>query len=59
MLHIDLPYDIGTVSAYTVFNKGYSIWISGYKEPCSGEYSPEEVIPMTEEEIIKLKIERG
>ena len=48
----------GTVSAYTVTNDGYFIWVSGYKESWGGEYLPSEVSPMTAEEIEKLKGEK-
>lgn len=53
------PIDCGTVSAYTVVGENnYCIWVSGYKESCTGEYLPEEVVPMTNEEIEKIKKER-
>ena len=49
----------GTVACYTVAKDGYLIWVSGYKEACTGEYLPETVIPMTKEEIKDLKKRRG
>ena len=70
MLKVELPYDIGTfmkvkgrngevmycgtVAAYTVTDDGWLIWISGYKQAVTGEYLPEEVELMTEEEIAEL-----
>lgn len=54
------PIYCGTVAAYTVCSQtDYCIWVSGYKEACTGEYLPEEVIPMTDEEIQELKKQRG
>lgn len=51
---------IGSVAAYTVSKPGdYMIWVSGYKESWCGEYLPNEVIPLSEEEIKKLYEERG
>ena len=70
MLTVELPYDIGTfmkvknkngdieycgtVAAYTVANDGWAVWVSGYKQPVTGEYLPEEVELMTPEEIKNL-----
>lgn len=54
------PVDYGTVVAYEVCSQtDYYIWVSGYKEACCGEYLPEEVVPMTDEEIDELKKQRG
>lgn len=54
------PIYCGTVVAYTVGGEHeYCIWVSGYKEACTGEYLPEEVIPMKDEEIENLIKERG
>lgn len=70
MFTVELPYNIGsfmkvknskgeveyygTVSAYTVVDDGWLIWVSGYKQSVTGEYLPEEVEPMTEHEINEL-----
>lgn len=52
--------DCGTVVGYSVFDeKSYTICISGYKESWFGEYMPEEIEVMTDEEIAVLKKERG
>lgn len=75
MFTVDLPYEIGifvkvkpkdedsilygTVVAYTVGRDGYLIWVSGYKEPMTGEYLPEEIEPMNLEEIEQLKLTKG
>jgi predicted transcriptional regulator len=46
----------GTVCAYTVVNQNdYAIWVSGYKEAVTGEFLPDQLEPMTEEEIQELK----
>lgn len=71
MFTVELPYDIGTfmkvknkdgsieycgtVAAYTVADDGWLVWVSGYKEAVTGEYSPDEVELMTEKEIKELK----
>lgn len=71
MIHVNLPYDYGTfvktkdrngdimfygtVSAYMVMDDGYCIWVSAYKEAQCGEFLPEDVVPMTEQEVIELK----
>lgn len=67
MFRVELPYDIGTflkvkntdgkveycgtVAAYTVTDDGWLVWVSGYKQPVTGECFPEQVELMTEEEI--------
>lgn len=71
MLKVELLYDIGTymkvinsegkteycgtVAAYTIVNDGWLVWVSGYKQAVTGEYLPDEVVPMSEEEIIELE----
>lgn len=71
MFTVELPYDIGaflkvkntdgrveycgTVAAYTVTDDGWLVWVSGYKQPVTGECLPEQVELMTEEEIDILK----
>lgn len=71
MFRVELPYDIGTflkvknkdgkveycgtVAAYTVTDDGWLVWVSGYKQPVTGECLPEQVELMTEEEIDILK----
>lgn len=75
MFTVELPYDIGTfmkvfdkdknveycgtVAAYTICNDGWLVWVSGYKQAVTGEFLPEEVEPMTEEEISELKKKLG
>ena len=71
MINISLPYKIGTfvkvvkqdaepifgtISGYTVFNDSYTVWVSGYKEPWTGEYLPDMILPIAEEEILNQKI---
>ena len=49
----------GTVAAYEVYDDGFCVWVSGYKEPVCGEFLPEHITPMTDEEIealIKSKV---
>lgn len=75
MFTVELPYDIGTflkvknaygkveycgtVAAYTVTDDGWLVWVSGYKQPVGGECLPEQVEPMTAEEIDILKGEHN
>lgn len=52
----------GTVVSYTVCSdkpNDFLVWVSGYKESWCGEYLPNEVTPLSEEEIEQLKKERG
>lgn len=44
----------GTVSAYTVTESGYLIWVSGYNTPCCAECLPEEVELMSKHEIAAM-----
>lgn len=71
MIKIELPYDFGTfvkvkdknreieycgiVAAYTVVDDGYLVWVSGYKQAVTGEFLPEDIELMSEEEIEELK----
>lgn len=70
MFTVKLPYDIGTfvkalkengevdycgtVAAYTICEDGWLVWVSGYKQAVTREYLPEEVEPMTEQEVEEL-----
>lgn len=71
MIHVDLPYDFGTfvkvkdkdgnvdccgvVSAYTVVDDIWIVWVSEYKETFCRIFLPEDVEPMNEIEISELK----
>lgn len=55
-----VPYlDCGTIIAYEVFGSdNHLIWVSGYRDNFIKGCFPEEVVPMTKEEINRLKEER-
>ena len=55
IVHKDELLYCGTVAAYTVGNNNeYAIWVSQYKEACTGEYMVDQVVPMEKEEIDAL-----
>ena len=69
MFSVECPYDIGTfvkikednsltgtIVGYTTFgHRGMTVHISGFKESWYGEYLPDEIELMSDEEIAKLK----
>lgn len=52
---IDGVQILGTVAAYELYDDGYMIWVSGYRESICGVFLPEDVVPLTDEEIYELK----
>lgn len=46
---------LGTVAAYELYDDGYMIWVSGYRESICGVFLLEDVVLLTDEEIYELK----